>query len=95
MSDDITICFTELGAFCGSEMVFDRQFVGEKEGTESVKDEAKSTLDATVIGKANEIIGNDGRCSIREIIKAVVISLLRVHFILNRNFALPDGYRIY
>ena len=55
----------------------------------SFKYAAKSGRHVTVTGKTNvsnvkEIIGSDGRYTIRGIAKAVGISLLRVHFILKR-----------
>lgn len=85
--------FTELGEVYGSDKVsyetvrrWRQKFLT---GTESIKDAAKSGRPVTVSGKTNvskvkEIIESDGRYTIRDIAKAVGISLSRVHFILKR-----------
>ncbi|XP_062582211.1 histone-lysine N-methyltransferase SETMAR-like [Saccostrea cucullata] len=85
--------FTELGEVYGSDKVsyetvhrWRQKFLT---GTESVKDAAKSGRPVTVSGKRNvskvkEIIESDGRYTVRDIAKAVGISLSRVHFILKR-----------
>ena len=58
-------------------------------GTESVNNAAKSgrpvtVTDKTNVSKVKEIIESDGWHTIRDISKAVGISLSRVHFILKR-----------
>ena len=57
----------------------------------SVKGATKSGRSVTATGKTNvsnvrEIIENDGRYTIRDIVKAVGISLSSLHFILKRFF---------
>ena len=78
--------FTELAEVYGSDKVrsWRQKFLT---GTESVKDAAKSGQPVTVTGKNNvskvkAIIESDGRYMIRNIAKAVGISLSQVHFIL-------------
>ena len=85
--------FTELGAVYGSHNVsYETVCRWRKKfhtGTKSVKDATESERLVTAIGgpnvsKVRQIIERDGRYTIRDIAKAVGISLSREHFILKR-----------